>query len=60
MYGGCFSYYFIFVIASAKAVMFGRKSHTSKMRKIGDLHLTHCIHMGTIIVALVPSSGEIV
>ena len=58
MYGGGFCYYFIFVISSAKEVMFARKSHTSKMRKIGDLHLTHDIHMGTIFAALVPSSGQ--
>ena len=58
MYGGGISYYFIFVIASAKAIMFARKSHTSKMRKIGDLHLTHYIHMGKILVALVPSNGQ--
>ena len=46
MYGGGFSYYFNFYIASAKAVMFARNSHTSKMRKIGDLHLTRfMIHM---------------
>ena len=58
MYGGGFYYYLIFVISSAKLVMFEIKSHTSKMRKIGDLHLTHYIHMGTILTALVPSSGQ--
>ena len=58
MYGGGFSYYLIFSIASAKVVMFARKSHTSKMRKIGDLHLTHYIHIGKILAALVPSSGQ--
>ena len=58
MYGGGFSYYFIFVIAREKAVMFARKSHTSKMRKTRDLHLTHYSHMEKILAALVPSSGQ--
>ena len=58
MYGGGISYYFIFVIASGKAIMFARKSHTSKMRKIGDLHLTHYIQMGKFLVALVPYNGQ--
>ena len=58
MYGRVFYYYFIFVISSAKAIMFARKSHTGKMRKIGDLHLTHYIQMGKFLVALVPSSGQ--
>ena len=58
MYGGCFSYYFIFVIASAKAVMFARKSHTSEMGKIRDLHLTHFVHMEKILATLVPSSSQ--
>ena len=58
MYGGGFSYYFIFVIASANAVMFAKKSYPNKMRKIRDLHLTHYIHMGKIITELVPSSGQ--
>ena len=58
MYGGGFSYYFSFYIASEKVVMFARKSHSGKMRKIGDLHLTHNFHMGKILAALVPSSGQ--
>ena len=58
MYGGGFSYYLFFVIASEKAVMFVRKSHTGKMRNTGDLHLTHCIHMGKMLVAFIPSSGQ--
>ena len=58
MYGGGFCYYFIFVIASVKEVMFAIKSHTSKMRKIGDLHLTHYILMEKLLATLVPSSGQ--
>lgn len=41
-----------------KAVMFAKKAHTGQMRKTGDPYLTHCIHTGKILAALVPSSGQ--
>lgn len=41
-----------------KAVTFARKAHTGQMRKTGDPYLTHCLHTGKILAALVPSSGQ--
>jgi len=41
-----------------KALTFARKAHAGKMKKTGDPYLTHYIHIGKILAALVPSSGE--
>ncbi|XP_068650104.1 uncharacterized protein [Aristolochia californica] len=41
-----------------KAIEFARKAHYGQLRKTGDPYLTHCIHTGRILAALVPSSGE--
>ncbi|KAJ1390873.1 hypothetical protein SESBI_37116 [Sesbania bispinosa] len=41
-----------------KAIAFARKAHQGQMRKTGDPYLTHCIHTGRILAALVPSSGK--
>ncbi|KAL2594940.1 hypothetical protein AAZV13_11G010900 [Glycine max] len=41
-----------------KAIAFARKAHRGQMRKTGDPYLTHCIHTGRILAALVPSSGK--
>ncbi|KAK4256183.1 hypothetical protein QN277_009081 [Acacia crassicarpa] len=41
-----------------KAIAFARKAHHGQMRKTGDPYLTHCIHTGRILAALVPSSGK--
>lgn len=41
-----------------KAVTFARKAHSGQMRKTGDPYLTHCLHTGKILAALVPSSGQ--
>ncbi|CAL5187483.1 unnamed protein product [Lathyrus oleraceus] len=41
-----------------KAIAFAKKAHGGQMRKTGDPYLTHCIHTGRILAALVPSSGK--
>ncbi|XP_004511440.1 uncharacterized protein [Cicer arietinum] len=41
-----------------KAIAFARKAHRGQLRKTGDPYLTHCIHTGRILAALVPSSGK--
>ncbi|GLJ10884.1 hypothetical protein SUGI_0137250 [Cryptomeria japonica] len=41
-----------------KAVTFARKAHSGQTRKTGEPYLTHCIHTGKILAALVPSSGQ--
>ncbi|XP_010243108.1 PREDICTED: uncharacterized protein LOC104587265 isoform X2 [Nelumbo nucifera] len=41
-----------------KAIAFARKAHHGQLRKTGDPYLTHCIHTGRILAALVPSSGK--
>ncbi|KAL4199464.1 hypothetical protein AMTRI_Chr03g145100 [Amborella trichopoda] len=41
-----------------KAIAFARKAHHGQMRKTGEPYLTHCIHTGKILAALVPASGD--
>ncbi|PIA50395.1 hypothetical protein AQUCO_01300854v1 [Aquilegia coerulea] len=41
-----------------KAIAFAKKAHYGQLRKTGDPYLTHCIHTGKILAALVPSSGK--
>ncbi|KAF9617405.1 hypothetical protein IFM89_036326 [Coptis chinensis] len=41
-----------------KAIAFARKAHDGQFRKTGEHYLTHCIHTGRILAALVPSSGK--
>ncbi|RYR10280.1 hypothetical protein Ahy_B05g078755 isoform B [Arachis hypogaea] len=41
-----------------KAIAFARRAHRGQFRKTGDPYLTHCIHTGRILAALVPSSGK--
>ncbi|GAA0140211.1 pyrophosphatase [Lithospermum erythrorhizon] len=41
-----------------KAIAFARKAHHGQLRKTGDPYLTHCIHTGKIIAALVPAAGK--
>ncbi|KAK1261898.1 hypothetical protein QJS04_geneDACA008903 [Acorus gramineus] len=41
-----------------KAVAFAKKAHNGQFRKTGDPYLTHCIHTGKILAALVPSEGQ--
>ncbi|XP_026426603.1 uncharacterized protein LOC113322676 isoform X1 [Papaver somniferum] len=41
-----------------KAIEFARKAHLGQMRKTGDPYLTHCIHTGRILAALIPSHGK--
>ncbi|KAG9454396.1 hypothetical protein H6P81_007300 [Aristolochia fimbriata] len=41
-----------------KAIEFARKAHHGQLRKTGDPYLTHCIHTGRILAALVPSTGK--
>eukprot|EP01018_Ginkgo_biloba_P027927 Gb_38498 [translate_table: standard] len=41
-----------------KAVTFARKAHYGQMRKTGEPYLTHCIHTGKILAALVPPNGQ--
>ncbi|KAF5184763.1 Gtp pyrophosphokinase [Thalictrum thalictroides] len=41
-----------------KAIAFARKAHYGQLRKTGDPYITHCIHTGKILAALVPSSGK--
>lgn len=41
-----------------KAIAFARKAHSGQLRKTGEPYVTHCIHTGKILAALVPSSGK--
>ncbi|CAA0838498.1 Probable GTP diphosphokinase RSH3- chloroplastic [Striga hermonthica] len=41
-----------------KAIAFARKAHHGQTRKTGDSYLSHCIHTGKILAALVPPSGK--
>ncbi|KAG6576870.1 putative GTP diphosphokinase RSH3, chloroplastic, partial [Cucurbita argyrosperma subsp. sororia] len=41
-----------------KAIEFAKKAHHGQLRKTGDPYLTHCIHTGRILAALVPPSGN--
>ncbi|KAF6170189.1 hypothetical protein GIB67_038722 [Kingdonia uniflora] len=41
-----------------KAIAFARKAHEGQIRKTGDPYVTHCIHTGRILAALVPSTGK--
>lgn len=41
-----------------KAIEFAKKAHHGQLRKTGDPYLTHCIHTGRILAALVPSTGN--
>lgn len=41
-----------------KAIVFASTAHIGQFRKTGDLYVTHCIHTGKILAALVPSTGE--
>ena len=41
-----------------KAIAFARKSHDGQLRKTGEPYLTHCIHTGKILAALIPSAGK--
>ncbi|KAJ0970881.1 hypothetical protein J5N97_018840 [Dioscorea zingiberensis] len=41
-----------------KAIAFANKAHLGQFRKTGEPYVTHCIHTGKILAALVPSSGE--
>ncbi|KAL5208770.1 hypothetical protein ABZP36_033205 [Zizania latifolia] len=41
-----------------KAIVFASTAHLGQFRKTGDPYVTHCIHTGKILAALVPSTGE--
>ncbi|KAJ8650556.1 hypothetical protein MRB53_003579 [Persea americana] len=41
-----------------KAIAFAKEAHYGQLRKTGEPYLTHCIHTGRILAALVPSSGK--
>ncbi|KAK9102846.1 hypothetical protein Sjap_020100 [Stephania japonica] len=41
-----------------KAVAFARNAHDGQLRKTGDAYLTHCLHTGRILAALVPATGQ--
>ncbi|KAL9267676.1 putative GTP diphosphokinase RSH2, chloroplastic [Drosera capensis] len=41
-----------------KAISFARRAHHGQLRKTGEAYLTHCIHTGRILAALVPSVGN--
>ncbi|KAM0935351.1 putative guanosine-3',5'-bis(diphosphate) 3'-diphosphatase [Dioscorea sansibarensis] len=41
-----------------QAIAFANKAHHGQFRKTGDPCITHCIHTGKILAALVPSTGE--
>uniref|UniRef100_A0A0E0GBP4 GTP diphosphokinase n=1 Tax=Oryza nivara TaxID=4536 RepID=A0A0E0GBP4_ORYNI len=41
-----------------KAIVFASTAHIGQFRKTGDPYVTHCIHTGKILAALVPSTGE--
>ncbi|KAI4962608.1 hypothetical protein ZWY2020_028746 [Hordeum vulgare] len=41
-----------------KAIVFASTAHIGQFRRTGDPYVTHCIHTGKILAALVPSTGE--
>ncbi|GAB2264964.1 hypothetical protein Dimus_000035 [Dionaea muscipula] len=41
-----------------QAISFTRRAHHGQLRKTGDAYVTHCIHTGRILAALVPPSGK--
>ncbi|KAJ1702833.1 hypothetical protein LUZ63_002612 [Rhynchospora breviuscula] len=41
-----------------KAVLFASSAHLGQFRKTGEPYVTHCIHTGKILAALVPSTGK--
>ncbi|KAM0917027.1 hypothetical protein ACQ4PT_009772 [Festuca glaucescens] len=41
-----------------KAIVFASTAHVGQFRRTGDPYVTHCIHTGKILAALVPSTGE--
>ncbi|KAL5213294.1 hypothetical protein ABZP36_024141 [Zizania latifolia] len=41
-----------------KAIVFASTAHLGQFRKTGDPYVSHCIHTGKILSALVPSTGE--
>ncbi|XP_043695137.1 probable GTP diphosphokinase RSH2, chloroplastic isoform X5 [Telopea speciosissima] len=41
-----------------KAIAFARNAHQGQLRKTGDPYLSHCIHTGRILAALVPASEK--
>ncbi|XP_010933384.1 uncharacterized protein [Elaeis guineensis] len=41
-----------------KAIAFATKAHLGQSRKTGEPYVTHCIHTGKILAALVPASGK--
>lgn len=41
-----------------KAIVFASTAHFGQFRRTGDPYVTHCIHTGKILAALVPSTGE--
>ncbi|OEL24970.1 putative GTP diphosphokinase RSH3, chloroplastic [Dichanthelium oligosanthes] len=41
-----------------KAIVFASTAHLGQFRRTGDPYVTHCIHTGKILAALVPSTGE--
>lgn len=41
-----------------KAIAFATQAHFGQSRKTGEPYVTHCIHTGKILAALVPASGK--
>ncbi|GAB4858189.1 hypothetical protein Ancab_009586 [Ancistrocladus abbreviatus] len=41
-----------------KAISFAKKAHHGQLRKTGEPYLSHCIHTGRVLAALVPASGK--
>jgi (p)ppGpp synthase/HD superfamily hydrolase len=41
-----------------QAIEFASTAHLGQFRRTGDPYVTHCIHTGKILAALVPSTGE--
>ncbi|XP_072964039.1 uncharacterized protein [Typha angustifolia] len=41
-----------------KAIAFASRAHLGQLRKTGEPYVTHCIHTGKILAALVPSNGK--
>ncbi|WVZ74071.1 hypothetical protein U9M48_022298 [Paspalum notatum var. saurae] len=41
-----------------KAIVFASTAHLGQFRRTGDPYVTHCIHTGKVLAALVPSTGE--
>jgi hypothetical protein len=41
-----------------KAIEFASTAHLGQFRRTGDPYVTHCIHTGKNLAALVPSTGE--